>query len=370
RICIIHAGSDLQSDVNQDSPSDIPTFTIGVADTDAVVLGPAKTDTVFSAIIAPETIRQDGYEGTVNAVYAHESGHSIFGWRDVYDVQSGLPTVGYWSLMDVGNLVGNAVTLPSGTAVYATGILPPAVDPWQKRLVYDDMPAAPEPVYGSEVTLPNIEQNYQVLRVPISGDEYYLIENRLDDVNGNGQLTLTRDPVSGVILGPAAADTLEYDFLVPGPGALIWQVDESVADFFGERADEGFGLNVNRSRFGLQIVEADGLDDLGDFNSPFALGTTTDPWFVGNATRLNDTTVPKLRTNSRTDPHLDIEFTSTPGPTMTVRVTREWDLSGWPARVVQPPGGIVPLSGALGPNDLIGVAWAGGDSAVHVRTLD
>jgi hypothetical protein len=85
-------------------------------------------------------------------------------------VASGLPTVGYWSLMDVGNLVGNAVTLPSGTAVYATGILPPAVDPYQKRLVYDDMPAAPEPDYGVEVPLGDIEENFTVYKVPLSGE--------------------------------------------------------------------------------------------------------------------------------------------------------------------------------------------------------
>ena len=370
RVMIIHAGSDLQSDVNQDSPEDIPTFTIGVADTDAVVVGPAKRDTVFSAIIAPESIRQDGYEGTVNAVYAHESGHLIFGWRDVYDVQSGLPTVGYWSLMDVGNLVGNAVTLPSGTAVYATGILPPAVDPWQKRLVYDDMPAAPEPVYGSQVSLGDIEQNFKVYKVPMSGEEYLLLENRLDDVNQNGQLQITRDPASGVILGPAAADTLEWDFLVPGPGILAWHVDESVASFFGPRADPGFGLNVNRGRFGLQIIEADGLDDLGDFNSPYALGTTTDPWSLRTATRLNDTTVPKLLTNSETDPHLDLQFTSDPGPVMTLRVDRQWDLAGWPQIVHQGEAGISPVVSPLGSDGQVRIAWAAGDSCVHARNVD
>src|SRR5262249_53370152 len=156
--------------------------------------------------------------------------------------------------------------------------------------VYDDVPSAPEPTYGASTDLPDIERNYTVRKVPISGDEYFLVENRLDDLNGNHSLTLTRDS-TGVILGPAGVDTLEYDFLVPGPGALVWHVDESVADFFGPRADPGFGLNVNRSRFGLEIIEADGLDDLGDFNTPFPLGSATDPWFVGNATRLNDTTV-------------------------------------------------------------------------------
>jgi M6 family metalloprotease-like protein len=370
RICLVHAGSDLQSDVNADSPEDIPTFTLGVADTDAVVVGPARADTIFGCTIGPETIRQDGYEGTINAVYTHEFGHLVFGYRDVYDVVSGLPTVGYWSLMDTGNLLGNSITFPNGTAVYAVGILPPAVDPWQKRLVYDDVPSAPEPPYGQPAALGDIERNFTTYKVPISGEEYLLIENRLDDLNGNHSLTLARDSTSGVILGPAASDSMEYDFLIPGPGALVWHVDESVADFFGPRADPGFGLNVNRSRFGLDVIEGDGLDDLGDFNTPYPLGASTDPWYVGNATQLNDTTVPKLATNSGTDPHLDIQFTSPPGPNMTLQVSRQWDLPGWPVKIKQPAGGISPIVTALGPNAIPCVVWAAGDSAVHARRGD
>lgn len=370
RVCIIHAGSDLQSDVNQDSPSDIPTFTIGVADTDAVAVGPAKADTIFSSVIAPETIRQDGYEGVINAVLAHEFGHLVYGYRDVYSVTSGLPTVGYWNLMDTGNLLGNALPLGNGGVAYVIGILPPSIDPWQKRLVYEDVPSARFPNYGQEESLTNSSEGYEVLRVPLSGEEYYLIENRLDDLNGNGSITLQRDQETGVILGPAAVDTLEYDHLEPGPGALVWHVDESVADFFGPRADPGYGLNTNPGRFGLQIIEADGLDDLGDFNSPYALGAYTDPWSSTTGGRLNFDTIPKLRSNSRTNPHLDIEFTSPPGTTQSLRVTRLWDLPGWPVRVVQPPEGISPIVTPLGGRPEPRIAWTGGDSAVHVRNRD
>ncbi len=206
--------------------------------------------------------------------------------------------------------------------------------------------------------------------MPTSGEEYLLLENRLDDLNGNGSLTLQRDPQTGVILGPAAEDALEYDFLVPGPGILAWQVDESVADYFGPRADPGYGLNTNPARFGLEIIEADGLDDLGDFNSPYALGVPTDPWQAGRFSRLNYDTVPRLRTNSRTNPHLDLEFTSAPGRTMTLRVTRQWDLPGWPVRVTQPEEGLSPVVGIFGDDPNPRVAWTGGDSAIHVRNLD
>ncbi len=370
RVMIVHAGSDLQSDVYQDSPLDIPTFTIGVPDSDAVVVGPANADTIFGAAIIPETIRQDGYEGVVNAVIAHELGHLIYGYRDVYDVVSGLPVVGYWSLMDVGNLLGNAVTFPNGTAVYATGLLPPSIDPWQKRLIYPDVPLARFPNWGQEETLGNSSEAFEVMQVPLSGEEYLLLENRLDDLNGNGVLTLQRDPATGVILGPAAEDAREYDYLEPGPGILAWQVDESVADYFGPRADPGYGLNVNPARNGLEIVEADGLDDLGDFNSPFALGVPSDTWKAGPTSRLNFDTVPRLRTHSRTNPHLDLEFTSAPGSDMTLRVSRQWDLPGWPVRVTQPPEGISPIVGVFGDDPSVRIAWTGGDSAVHVRNLD
>jgi hypothetical protein len=81
---------------------------------------------------------------------------------------------------------------------------------------------------------------------------------------------------------------------VPGPGILAWHVDESVASFFGPRADPGFGLNVNRSRFGLQIIEADGLDDLGDFNSPYALGRRPTR---GRRSRTRASTTPRCRSS-------------------------------------------------------------------------
>jgi hypothetical protein len=198
---IVHAGSDLQSDVNQDSPLDIPTFTIGVPDSDAVVVGPAKADTIFGAAILPETIRQDGYEGVVNAVIVHEQGHLIYGYRDVYSVTSGLPTVGYWCLMDVGNLLGNALTFPNGTAVYATGLLPPSVDPWQKRLIYPDVPAARFPAWGQEESLENSSEGFEVLQVPT-----FKVDASHGDLHAYGNPHYWLDPANVRPIGEAILD--------------------------------------------------------------------------------------------------------------------------------------------------------------------
>jgi M6 family metalloprotease-like protein len=136
RFMIVHAGSDFQSDLRGDSPLDIPSFTIGVDDTDVVIF--AEPDSTIRPIdraaVVPETANQDGFYGALNGVIAHENGHNVYGMADLYNVQSGYPVVGLWSLMDSGNLTGSPVGLPNGDEIFATGLLPPSVDPFQAFL--------------------------------------------------------------------------------------------------------------------------------------------------------------------------------------------------------------------------------------------
>src|SRR5204863_1232529 len=65
RFVLIHAGSDLQSDVRQDSKEDVPSFTIGVADTDVVwihnVGAPGDSFPIDRCTIVPETETQDDF---------------------------------------------------------------------------------------------------------------------------------------------------------------------------------------------------------------------------------------------------------------------------------------------------------------------
>src|SRR5204862_1747667 len=86
------------------------------------------TRRIYRAAFIPETTNQDGYFVAINGVLAHECGHLMFGFADVYDVEVGRPIVGYWSLMDSGNLVGTIVQLPDKTELFATGLVPPSVD--------------------------------------------------------------------------------------------------------------------------------------------------------------------------------------------------------------------------------------------------
>lgn len=347
RVVIFHAGSDLQSDVKLDSPNDLPTFTIGLDDSLAIPVGDSTK--IFTAAILPETANQDGYFAALNAVNAHENGHNLFGWRDVYDVFSGLPVCGEFTLMDTGNLVGTTLQVgdsANARQFFAIGVLPPLADPYQRHLVWDDVPRTELPIYGTVDSLVPPQISGRALKVPLDSEEYLLLENRQDDLNGDRRLILVRDPDTRVILGPGSADSLEYDFLLPGPGIVIWQVDESVVAFDppGRRSDFFYTINANPSRLGLQIIEADALDDLGDFTSPFALGSPLDPWFVPNNGRLARDTRPPLVTNSGTDPHVAIDVLDSLRVTMHVRVSRDWQLAGWPVKVKPPKQGIEPLA--------------------------
>lgn len=376
RVMLFHAGSDLQSDVRQDSPNDIPTFTIGLDDSLALPVADS-TVLVYSATIMPETVNQDGYFTALNAVNVHESGHNIVGWRDVYDVYSGYPVCGEWTLMDTGNLVGSTVQVgepPNEKIFYATGILPPLTDPYQRHLLYDDVPATDLVRWGELDSLASPLVTNRVLKVPLSSDEYLLLENRQADLNGDGQIVLVRDPQTGVILGPGEADSLEYDYLLPGDGVIAWQIDASIVDFDpkGRRADDYYTLNGDPARRGVQIFEADGLDDLGDFTSPFALGSPLDAYFVPNNGQLGSGTRPPLVTNSLTDPHVTVEVLDTLSRTMRVRVSRDWATPGWP--VVARPGktGVDPLVFDFGSAAVPQrrVVYAAGDSAIHARRPD
>ncbi len=378
RFVLIHAGSDLQSDVRQDSKEDIPSFTLTVGDTDRVVFRDsticdstadpadplAKYCPIDRASIIPETINQDGYYGAINGVLAHESGHNFFGLADLYNIETGLPVVGYWSLMDSGNLAGSKFVF-QGDTLFATGMLPPSVDPWQRFFVTDAL-AFPEVGYADTTALANSERNPDVRRVTLSSDEYLLLENRY--LAPADIIELDQDSLTHVILGPKNPDRFEYDALLPGTGILAWHIDESVIPFSTSlRVNADYGFNTNPDRYGISVLEADGLMDLGDTGSPYLLGAPFDPWFLDNNPVLSDTTFPDLVPHIGTRPHKQLSFLDDPGLVMHLAARRTWELPGWPVAADFPPGGPLLLAvDANGDRDLE-VCWAGGHDSLEVE---
>lgn len=361
-VVIVHAGSDLQSDVRQDSKEDLPSFTLGVADSDAVI----TSDSTFvdRASFIPETINQDGYYGAINGVLAHECGHLMFGFVDLYDVETGNPRVGLWSLMDSGNLVGSIVALPGGDEIFATGLLPPSIDPWQRAFTTDQL-TFPEALYGDTLALRSGERHPDMPRVSLTSDEYLLLENRYQAPADS--VELDQADSSRVVLGPKKLDRHEYDALLPGSGVLVWHIDESVIPTHEfvfpcdtARANADCAFNTNPNRLAISVVEADGLGDLGDPNSPYIIGAPRDPYWKSNNPSLSDSTRPNLDPHIGTLPHIRIDFLDDRDSTMRVSFARTWQLPGWPVRASFPPGGPQLLAIDVNGDRLPEVCWAGG----------
>jgi len=382
RVILCHAGSDLQDDVRQDSKEDIPTFTIGVGDTDRVFFKAGPLDTtaqgcdprdphtpcfsVDRGMILPETINQDGFYGTINGVIAHESGHLIFGLDDVYNIETGFPVVGEWSLMDSGNLVGSKVLLADGSEIFATGLLPPSVDPWQRFFVGDALNFT-EVSLGDTMVLLDGERHPDMRKVTLSGDEYLLLENRYQ-LPAN-IVEIHTDPTTKVILGPQP-DSLLYDALAPGSGVLVWHIDQSVLPFTTSlRINPDYGFNTNPRRPGISVIEADGLGDLGDPGSAGIVGWPSDPWFKTNNAVLSDTTIPNLVPHIGTRPHVALRFLDDPDSVMHVAATRGWLLAGWPRSVEFPPGGPRLLAVDADGDRNLDVCWAGGQDSVFTGSM-
>jgi M6 family metalloprotease-like protein len=376
RFMIIHAGSDFQSDIRQDSPEDIITFTLGMPGGTAVIFPDSLHRPIDRAIVAPETSGQDGFYGALNGVIAHECGHLLFGFADLYNVYTGYPVIGFWSLMDSGNNVGSPVLLPDGSESFAVGLLPPSLDPFHRFFLSDAL-AFTDVAWGDTMSLANSQRNPEMRRVPLSSDEYLVLENRY--IAPGDSVQLDQDSTTRVVLGPKTPDRYEYDALlptlphaegapaVPGGGILVWHIDASVIPFHTAlRIDSArdYGYNSDPARLGIAVVEADGLADLGDPSSPFWLGSPYDPYFRTNNRALADGTVPNLRPNTGTLPHARLEFLDDPAPVMRFSAMRDWQLDGWPVAADFPDGGPLLLAvDADGAADRhLEVCWAGGAS--------
>jgi len=295
-VIFMHAGSDWQSDINGDSPNDIPTFFVRLGEpVDLIGTNPqGNPGRLGDCSIIPETTNQDDYPGSIAAAFYHEFGHAL-GLPDVYSTASGLPSVGIWDLMDSGtNLpatLGTEVVDNGDTTIVvvtATGVLPPSLSVWCKWFLgWLEMGEISAPVAASgDYILPAIgvpRDHYerysnghlgdfdlaypQAYRAGSSPREYFLLENRwvpgaLSETPFS-DLRLERDEDTQVIqyLAGLYKENWEnsglYDFFMPAGGLLIWHVN---ADRI---ASELPSNTINIYGDGLRLVEADGIQDIG-----------------------------------------------------------------------------------------------------------
>jgi M6 family metalloprotease-like protein len=329
---IIHAGSDWQNDLRGDSPYDIPSFFITLGTSVAV---DDSTSFVVDASVIPETSSQDGYLNGINGVLAHEVGHQL-GLPDLYDTYLGASAVGYWDLMDSGSGVGVVLADPRTQELYyVTGIVPGSMSAWSKAFlgwVVPDTARAGGAYSLLAGELQGQTPNTQAVVVPLNANEYYIVENRQCDLDGDGLGIVLSDPSAdstGVIMGPVNQNrelNYEYDWALPGSGLLVWRIDASLTDYLAPYD----AVNYFPERRGVSLVEADGIPDLGDYNSYYFLGSPYDPFFKGNNDRLADDTNPASLSGSGCHSHVVLEGISALGNSMSFEVSYPWRMPGFP----------------------------------------
>lgn len=288
---VFHAGPDLQTDINRDSPGDIPSFFLSLGDSDIVHVDVEEDSFPITTVTClPEYDSQDGFIFGLNGVLAHEFGHQL-GLPDLYNTSNFFPAVGQWDLMDSGGLV--SIGSAGG---FLTGIIPASFSAWSKFFLGWIDPVVidkPGPLAITAATWGDDDTTSRFAMVPLNESEYYLVENRIG-LAGEDDFAARLDTLNSVVLGPVTNDeartpTGDYDFPLPGWGTLIWHVNERVLSpiniFFNV-------VNTQFNNKGLELEEADGIREIGNPFSAFWDGSPNDPWRDDTADEFGPRTAP------------------------------------------------------------------------------
>lgn len=145
-------------------------------------------------------------------VCAHELGHLLFGFPDLYDADYSSEGIGNWCLM-------------AGGSWNNKGLTPAHPSAWCK-VQQGWVTTVNQPVNKDTVKITDVKTGFQVYRLWKNGanaKEYFLLENR--------QKTL-------------------FDKFLPGSGLLIWHIDDAVSG------------NTSDAHYQVALMQADGKKDL------------------------------------------------------------------------------------------------------------
>ncbi len=317
---LIHAGAGQETDILGDSPEQIFSTYLDPQDFSAAVEEGILTEPWLAGedfggnggldhvLLLPETEYQDpvggygGYFGSLG-VYCFEVGLRL-GMLSLSDfTPAGRPDsqgIGEFGLMGYGLFVG-------------LGWIPPEPCAFNKVLMGWLEPQNVDPHLGGVYGVTPIENEIgptPAVRVDISGQEYWLLEYRLQDPDANGIFSfsgdLNNDNIpdffdadselgNGIPTGFFDPETdtreqltdAEWDFFMSensarapgvkgaGSGVYVWHVDEGVIrDVFNAESNL---FNADATHKAVDLEEADGIQDL-DSNIPseFILGGDDD----------------------------------------------------------------------------------------------
>lgn len=277
-IIIYHAGAGQDFKITlDDSPFDIPSFYF---DEDYLVnyLPEDKYNELMDlnckqGIVLPESQNQLGYDIALNGTEILLTG-MLLGLPTLYDTELGRSGAGIFGLMDQGSNTGS-------------GLCPIKPSAFERYLL-----GAAHPLTITKSDSLALKRD-EVYHLPISSNEYFLIEYRKNSGAYADSIIWARDDVDNyldvlqildslnlmdhTIENGVLVDYSDLDVGLPTNGLLIWHVNE------GELG----GKNPNNwdSPF-INLIEADGGDDIGKFygslNTNVNNGWKWDMWFYNN----------------------------------------------------------------------------------------
>jgi len=231
------------------------------------------------------------------------------------------------------------------------GIIPAPPDAWMR--IYAGWEESTTFTYPGELSIQSGTIN-SVAKIPMSTDEYFLIENRnnwyrdgvsIDSARyGVWEKTESYPPFIHVLMDSVGAKKNDYGVIteisnynlgLPASGLLIWHVDE-------KKIREGldlFSINSDRKHRGIDLEEADGAQDMGYVSNLFtdpSSGYWGDMWFAENqeyfranaegSLDFSSFTYPNTKSNSGANSGINISNISKAGKTMSFILSSSYDM--------------------------------------------
>ena len=229
--------------------------------------------------------RHGTHDATIGII-AHELGHAAFALPDLYDIDYDSAGIGFFGMMGYGNWgQQNSADLPGNTPVHFSAWSKIA-NGWVAAMTLSGISSTDINLYETA------SKTYNVVKLPINSDEYFLLENRNNSGYDRGLFAL-----NGTF----------------GGGMAIWHIDESVISTnYGSNT-----VNSDATRKGVDLEEA----NMAELDSSSGIGHEKNLYYTGNMDRFDPLTSPNTDGYSTSGSGIYVENISNRGAVMAVTVT-------------------------------------------------
>ncbi len=195
------------------------------------------------------------YDSTIGVI-AHELGHAIFALPDLYNINGDAGGIGIFGLMGAG-----AWTRKSSSEIY--GETPVHMCAWSKSYIGW---VVPQELHNTSAALYETTSGaYNVIKIPISANHYYLLENRNKSGYDRGLVELEGKFKGGVLIWHINQRRLTTDYFayntvnasVVDKGVDVVEANDPTLDFVPNARGTAKALfyNPNRVSFGPKVTD-------------------------------------------------------------------------------------------------------------------